>query len=67
MIRFHVEGMTCGHCVKAVTQAIRAIDADATVSVSLPDKRVDVASTASAALLCAAIVEAGYDASAQTA
>ena len=67
MIRFHVEGMTCGHCVKAVTQALQTIDADATVSVSLPDKRVDVASTASTAVLCAAIVEAGYDASAQTA
>ena len=67
MIRFHVEGMTCGHCVKAVTQAIQAIDANATVSVSLPDKRVDVASTASAAALREAIVEAGYDASAPTA
>ena len=66
MIRFQVEGMTCAHCVKAVTQAIHGVDAAAAVSVSLPDKRVEVESGASAALLRAAIVEAGYEASAQT-
>jgi copper chaperone CopZ len=34
---FHVDGMTCSHCVAAVTAEIRALAADATVDVVLGD------------------------------
>ena len=30
-----VEGMTCGHCVRTVTQAIQAVDPHALVDVDL--------------------------------
>ncbi len=33
--RFQVSGMTCGHCVRAVTQAIEALDPAARVNVDL--------------------------------
>jgi copper chaperone len=36
MITLHVEGMTCGHCVRTVTQASQALDPRATVQVDLP-------------------------------
>ena len=31
MIAFRVDDMTCGHCVKAITQAVRDADAGAAV------------------------------------
>ena len=34
----HVEGMMCKHCVKAVTNALQAVDGVETVDVSLDDK-----------------------------
>jgi copper ion binding protein len=37
-----VEGMTCGHCVKTVTQAVNALDGISQVSVDLDKKQVSV-------------------------
>ena len=34
---FHVDGMTCGHCVAAVTAELTAIAGDASVDVVLGD------------------------------
>ncbi len=33
---FQVQGMTCGHCERAVVHAVRTVDTDATVQVDLP-------------------------------
>ena len=35
MIELRVEGMTCGHCVSAVTRAVKALDPEAHVQVDL--------------------------------
>ncbi|AIZ35492.1 heavy-metal-associated domain-containing protein [Pseudomonas sp. K1(2024)] len=59
---FNVQGMTCGHCVKAVTQAIQAVDAAAQVEVDLPGRQVKVQSESPAERIVAAIVEEGYQA-----
>ena len=37
-----VEGMTCGHCVAAVTQAVQAVDAAAEVAAAVGRPRKDV-------------------------
>ena len=58
--RFTVTGMTCGHCEKAVTQAIRAVDPQAQVRIDRAQNRVDVDSTQPRAALAQAIAEAGY-------
>ncbi|MEC5408088.1 cation transporter [Paraburkholderia sp. MPAMCS5] len=55
-----VEGMSCQHCVAAVTNAIREHDDGAQVQVDLATGRVAVESTQSAQALKAAIDEAGY-------
>jgi copper chaperone len=60
MIEFQVEGMSCQHCVAAVTKAIHARDATARVQVDLGHGRVTVESTQRASVLQAAIDEAGY-------
>ena len=41
---FQVQGMSCGHCANAVTQAVRAIDPQAEVKVDLASGQVDVQS-----------------------
>lgn len=60
MIEFQVEGMSCGHCVKAVTQAVQEVDAAASVVVDLAAQQVRVESTADSAALAGAIAEAGF-------
>lgn len=58
---FTVIGMTCGHCVRAVTTAITSRDAHAAVRVDLATGRVEVDSDAPRAALAAAIAEEGYE------
>ncbi|WNC88635.1 cation transporter [Paraburkholderia sp. FT54] len=59
-IEFQVEGMSCQHCVAAVTNAIREHDEAARVQVDLAAGRVMVESAQAAETLKAAIDEAGY-------
>jgi copper chaperone len=65
-IEFQVEGMSCQHCVAAVTNAIREHDEAAQVRVDLASGRVAVESVQLAETLKAAIDEAGYTATAVT-
>ena len=58
--RFDVQGMTCAHCVKAVTRAVQAVDPAARVEVDLPSGRVAVASDADRERIASAIREEGY-------
>ena len=61
MQQFKVSGMSCGHCVRAVTQAIQALDQAARVEVDLAAGRVSVESVLDAAQIEAAIREEGYE------
>ena len=63
-LQLHVSGMSCQHCVKAVTQAVQALDPAARVVVDLPSGQVTVNSAASAEQVKAAIAEEGYEVSA---
>ncbi len=42
MQTFDVSGMTCGHCVRAVTEAVRGVDPAAVVEVDLKTGKVTV-------------------------
>lgn len=57
---FSVTGMTCGHCEKAVVQAIKAVDPQAEVKADRTANRVDVQSEQPREALAAAIREEGY-------
>ena len=59
---FSVEGMSCGHCVRAITQAVQAKDPSASVRIDLAAKEVGVESALSSDQVIAAISEEGYDA-----
>jgi len=55
-----VHGMTCGHCEKAVTAAIRQLDPKAEVKIDRSANRVEVNTEQPRDALAAAIREEGY-------
>jgi copper chaperone len=57
---FNVQGMTCGHCEKAVTTAIKLIDPQAEVRIDRSQNRVEVNTTQTREALAEAIREEGY-------
>ena len=57
---FTVTGMTCGHCEKAVTRAIKQLDPQAEVSIDRAANQVVVQSGQPREALAAAMVEEGY-------
>jgi copper chaperone len=57
---FQVQGMSCGHCVGAVTQAVKSVDPQAEVKVDLATGKVDVQSQQDHAAIAKAIEEEGY-------
>ena len=58
--QFTVEGMTCGHCERAVVHAVRQVDTEALVQVDLDTKQVQVESDAAREAIANAIREEGY-------
>ncbi len=58
--QFNVQGMTCGHCEKAVRQALLATDPDAHVQIDRSTGDVRVQSTATRDALAGAIRAEGY-------
>lgn len=61
MISFQVNDMSCGHCSRTITQAVKAIDSNAKVEIDLTQHLVQIEpSKASSAELSDAIKEAGY-------
>jgi copper chaperone len=61
---FTVEGMTCGHCEKAVTKALLSLDAQAKVVIDRTHNSVQVDSEKPREALAQAIVDEGYRVSA---
>ncbi len=60
MQTFNVQGMTCGHCERAVAQAIKARDPGAEVIIDRAAGTVQVQSTLQEGEIRAAIAEEGY-------
>ncbi|MDH4554754.1 heavy-metal-associated domain-containing protein [Pseudomonas sp. BN417] len=61
---FKVQGMSCGHCIRAITQAVQARDQAADVQVDLAAGEVRVASRLAQEQVLEAIREEGYQAEA---
>ncbi len=60
MLSFEIPNMSCGHCVRAITEAVQAADPAAEVRADLPTHRVEVDSTLPRETLAAKLAEAGY-------
>ena len=57
---FTVTGMTCGHCEKAVTQAVLGVDPQAQVKIDRAANVVTVESAQPREEIAGAIAEEGY-------
>jgi copper chaperone len=64
MIELTLPTMTCGHCVKTVTQTVQRIDADARLEIELPQHRVRIDSTLDVETFRKALEAEGYAAAA---
>lgn len=60
MIELKLPTMTCGHCVKVVTETVRRIDGDARLMIDLPTQRVQIESPKAPETFAAALAEEGY-------
>ncbi|MBK1688416.1 heavy-metal-associated domain-containing protein [Rubrivivax gelatinosus] len=62
MIELTLPTMTCGHCVKTVTETVQRVDAAARVSIDLPTHAVRIDSAQPAETFTAALAEEGFEA-----
>ncbi|WP_194724846.1 heavy-metal-associated domain-containing protein [Noviherbaspirillum malthae] len=60
MYELQVEGMSCNHCINAVTKAVQEVDSDAKVDIVLAEQKVSIASSADLQRIKSAVEEAGY-------
>lgn len=64
-INLKITGMTCEHCVRAVTKALEGVSGVEKADVTLTPGEAVVHGQASAAALIAAVKEEGYDTAVQ--
>jgi copper chaperone len=57
---FDVQGMTCGHCERAVTQAVKTVDPAAEVRVDISAGKVQVQTSQPREAIAKAIADEGY-------
>ena len=57
---FNVQGMTCGHCERAVIEAVKTLDPQAEVRVDRAAGKVEVQSAQPREAVARAIAEEGY-------
>jgi len=63
MITIEIKGMTCGHCVRAVTEALQGVPGvEKVLDVNLESGEAKVQGTADPAALVKAVEEEGYKA-----
>ena len=60
MTRLTIPDMSCNHCSKAITEAITALDASATLTIDLVGKTVTVQSTRDETEIRRVLTQAGY-------
>ena len=65
MITLHIPNISCGHCVRAVTEAIQEVDPAAVVNVDVAAKTAKVDSSADVAQLRDKLAAEGYPAGLQ--
>jgi copper chaperone len=58
--KFDVQGMTCGHCEKAVIQAVKSLDPAAEVKIDRAAGKVEVLTEQPREAVVHAITEEGY-------
>ncbi|PPE68030.1 heavy-metal-associated domain-containing protein [Caldimonas caldifontis] len=63
MIELTLKDMTCGHCVRTVTQTVQKLDPQARIEIDLPAQRVKIETQQPPEAVRQALAEEGYPAS----
>jgi len=63
-VTLHIEGMSCGHCLNAVSKALHTVSGVTVKSVQIGRAEVELSDPAVAAAAAAAVSGAGYRATA---
>jgi copper chaperone len=63
MTKLDIQGMTCGHCQRAVKEALEGVSGVTQADVSLDEHSASVTGDADVQTLIAAVQEEGYQAS----
>ena len=61
MLEFNIASLSCGHCARAVTEAVHEVDPEARVDVDLASKHVSVQSQAELQEIESQLEEAGVE------
>lgn len=64
MLQFEVKDMSCNHCVQSITNAVKALDANATVQADLDARRVTVTGDVDPDAVVTALDDIGFPAQA---
>lgn len=59
-MKFVIENMTCGSCVRHITSGVRALDPQATVEADVPARTITVHTVAGLQQVEKAIADEGY-------
>ncbi len=60
VIEFTLPTMTCGHCVRTVTETVQRVDPSAQLQIDLPNHLVRIESPQPAQQFSSALAEEGY-------
>ena len=60
MIKLSIPDMSCGHCEKAIREAVKELDEDARITVDLGSRTVDIETARPREDVSVAIARAGY-------
>lgn len=60
MLELTLPGMTCGGCARGVTAAIKTVDPTAEVVIDLPNRNVQIKTSAPGEAIKAAVEDAGF-------
>lgn len=60
MLVFDIANMSCGHCVRAITEAVHEADPQAQVDADLERRQVHIVTQAPREQLVSVLKEAGY-------
>lgn len=60
MLQMTIPSMTCGHCVRSITETVQQLDANAYVTADTTSKLVSVDANVTDAAIILALTEAGF-------
>lgn len=59
-MEFDVPAISCGHCVKAITETVKSLDPGAQINVDIATRKVTLETSRDRQTVAAALTEAGY-------